>query len=127
MKMRQDNFIKMNELLVDVAEVKCPVKVDQSNACHIYVIQLELDQLRCDRDEFKKALMSKFEIGTGSHYPAVWSWEVAETFEYDNTNCEITERMCKSVITLPIFPKTTNEEMEYVAWAIKELVLKNKK
>jgi dTDP-4-amino-4,6-dideoxygalactose transaminase len=126
-KMRQDNFLKMNELLSGVDEVKTPVNVDEGHACHIYVMQLDTDKLTCGRDEFKKCLMDKYQIGTGQHYPAVWSWEAAKEFEYDNSDCEITEKMCKSVITLPIFPKTTEEDMEYVAWAIKELIAKNNK
>jgi dTDP-4-amino-4,6-dideoxygalactose transaminase len=124
MKMRQDNFVKMNELIADVAEVKVPVNIDAGHACHIHVIQLDIDNLYCDRDQFKKALMDDFQIGTGNHYPAVWNWEVAEKFEYDNSHCEITEKVCKSVLTLPIFPKTTYEDMEYIAWAIKELIKK---
>jgi len=126
-QMRRDNFIKMNELLAEVAGVKTPVKVDDGHACHIYVIQLDADRLVCDRDTFKKTLMDKYQIGTASHYPAVWSWEVAGQFEYDNSDCDITEKMCKSVITLPIFPKTTDEDMEYIAWAIKDLIANNKR
>lgn len=126
-KMRRDNFIKMNELLVNVSEVKIPVNVDDGHGCHIYVIQVDADKLNCTRDQFKKAMMDEYQIGTGQHYPAVWSWEAADKFEYDNSDCEITEKMCKSVITLPIFPKTTNEDMEYIVLAMKELIAKNKK
>jgi dTDP-4-amino-4,6-dideoxygalactose transaminase len=126
-KMRRDNFIKMNQLFSGICEIKIPVHVDEGHGCHIYVMQLMTDKLRCDRDQFKKALIDEYQIGTGHHYPAVWSWEVAEKFEYDNSNCQITEEMCKSIITLPIFPNTTNEDMEYIAWATKELIAKNKK
>jgi len=119
---RQKCFLKMNELLEDIAEVKTPAGIDESHACHIYVIQLDIDKLNCSRDEFKKMLMDKYQIGTGLHYPAVWSWQAAKKFEYDNSDCAVTERVCKSVITLPVFPNTSDEDLKYIAWAIKELI-----
>ena len=126
-KMRQDNSRRMNELLADVAEVRVPVNVDGGHACHIHVIQLDTDAVNCSRDEFKKALMEDYQIGTALHYPAVWDWEAADCFEYDNSDCAITERVCRSVITLPVFPNTSGDDMEYVAWAIKELIGKRKR
>ena len=122
-QMRRDNFLKMNELLADSPEIKIPVGVDAGHACHIYVIQLDIDKLSCNRDEYRKALLDEYQIGTGHHYPAVWSWEAAETFEYDNSDCETSENMCKSTITLPIFPKTTVDDMKYMAQAIKNLLV----
>ena len=122
LKMRQDNFLRMNELLKDISEIKTPVNVDEGHACHIYVIQLDTDKLHCSRDAFKKALLAEYQIGTGLHYPAVWDWEAAEQFEYDNSDCEITEKLCQSVLTLPIFPTTTDKDMVYVAQAIQQLV-----
>lgn len=121
-KMRQDNFIEMNQLLANVVEIKTPIGVNKGHACHIYVIQVDTDKLDCSRDDFKKALMDEYQIETGLHYPAIWTWEAAEHFEYDNSDCGVTEKMCKSVITLPVFPKTTDEDMEYIAWAIKQLI-----
>jgi len=124
---RQKRSVKMNELLADVPEIITPFGIDKNHACHIYVMQLDLDKLTCDRDTFKKALMDEYKIGTGLHYPAVWTWEVAQQFQYDNSDCPITEKMCQSVMTLPVFPNSTDEDMEYVAWAIKQLVAKYKK
>ena len=125
--MRQENFKLMNEQLIDVKEVKTPYGVNESHACHIYVVQLDTDKVGCSRDEFKAKLMNEYGIGTALHYPAVWTWEVADEFEYDNSDCSVTEKVCTSVITLPVFPRTTPEDIKYVAWAIKELIACNKK
>ncbi|MFH1616667.1 MAG: DegT/DnrJ/EryC1/StrS family aminotransferase [Planctomycetota bacterium] len=124
---RQKCFLRMNQLLEGIKNLKLPCNVNSYHACHIYVIQLDTDKLNCSRDEFKKYLLDEYGIGTGMHYPAVWTWEAAEQFEYDNSNCDVTEKMCQSVITLPIFPNTTDDDMQYIAWAIKELISKHKK
>ena len=125
--MRQKNFQTMNNLLGGVDCVKPPVGVDAGHACHIYVVQLDLEKLSCTRDEFKAALQQEYTIGSGVHYPALWTWEAAEQFEYDKSDCAVTEKMCPAVLTLPIFPKTTDDDMKYIAWAIGQLAEKFRK
>jgi dTDP-4-amino-4,6-dideoxygalactose transaminase len=124
---RKKRFLTMNNLLAAVPEVITPVGIDENHACHIYVVRLDLEKLNCDRDMFKKALLDEYQVGAGMHYPAVWTWEAAAKFEYDNSDCSNTERICNSVITLPVFPKSTDGELEYIAWALKQLIVKNKK
>ena len=124
---RRKRFFTMNKLLDAVPEVITPVGIDENHACHIYVIRLDLEKLSCDRDMFKKALSDEYQVGTGLHYPAVWTWEAAGKFEYDRSDCFNTERICSSVITLPVFPKSTDEDLEYIAWALKQVIAKNKK
>ncbi len=123
---RRERFLKMIEYLKDVEEIKLPVGIDENHGCHLFVIQLGLDKLKCGRDEFRNILKDRYQIGTALHYPAIWSWEVADKFEYDNSDCENTERVCKSVITLPVFASSSDEDLKYVAWAIKETIRETK-
>ncbi|MFA5865676.1 MAG: DegT/DnrJ/EryC1/StrS family aminotransferase [Phycisphaerae bacterium] len=120
--LRQKNFIKLNAILKDVSEISLPAGVDQNHGCHIYVIQLHLDQIKVSRDEFRKLLQEKYQVGTALHYPAVWTWEAAAHFDYDRSNCPHTERVCRSVITLPVFPLTSEADLSYMAWALKQLI-----
>lgn len=120
--LRQRNFLKLNALLSDVSEIRCPAGVDSNHGCHIYVIQLHLDRLKVNRDEFRKLLQEKYQIGTALHYPAVWTWEAAAQFEYDKSDCPHTERVCQSVLTLPVFPTTTDEDISAIASSIKQLI-----
>jgi dTDP-4-amino-4,6-dideoxygalactose transaminase len=121
-RMRQKNFQRLNDLLRDVPEVILPPGVDEDHACHIYVIQLRLEKLKVGRDEFRKLLQEKYRVATGLHYPAVWTWEAATTFEHDKSDCPHTQRACASVLTLPVFPATTEEDLAYIAWAVRELL-----
>jgi len=119
---RRERSIRLIELLKDVPEIILPTGMGDSHGCHLFPIQLAPDAMTCSRDEFRKMLQEQYQVGTGVHYPAVWTWEVAEKFEYDNSYCPHTERVCKSVLTLPVFPKTTDDELQYIAWAIKEVI-----
>ena len=119
---RRKRFLRMGELLADIEEIIPPEGVDENHACHLFAIQLALDKLTCDRDEFRKHLQDSHQVGTAMHYPAVWDWEVAATFEYDNSNCPNTERICRSVVTLPVFATSTDEDLQYVAWAIQQTI-----
>jgi dTDP-4-amino-4,6-dideoxygalactose transaminase len=120
---RRKRFLKLIELLADVKEISLPAGVDENHGCHLFVIQLHLDKLTCDKEQFRKLLLDKYQIGTALHYPAVWTWEAAKTFEYDNRNCPNTERVCPAVVSLPVFPTTLDEDLKYIAWAVKEAII----
>ena len=106
--------------LAGVPEVKTPVGIDENHGCHLYVIRLDLDRLTCDREGFRKLLAEKYQVGTAVHYPAVWTWEAAATFAYDKSDCPHTDRVCRSVVTLPVFPSTSEADLHYLAWAVKD-------
>ena len=124
---KRKRFIRMAELLKDVEELNLQQGIDDQHACHLFVVELHLDKLKCDRDEFRKLLQEKYQVGTGLHYPAVWSWEAAQKFEYDNSDCPHTQRICSSVISLPVFPGTSEEDLQYVAWSLKQLMAETRK
>ena len=61
--------------------------------------------------------VSKWEI---PDYPIVWSWEAFSELDYDKTGCENAERIAASVLSLPVFAQSSDDELQYVAWAIKK-------
>jgi len=123
---RRRRFLKMIELLRGVDEILLPSGIDEGHACHLFVIQLDLAKLRCSRDEFRGILQKEHGVGTALHYPAVWNWEAANTFAYDRADCPHTERICDSVITLPVFAQSTDEDLEYTAAAIETVAAANR-
>jgi dTDP-4-amino-4,6-dideoxygalactose transaminase len=50
----------------------------------------------------------------------VWTWEAFQKLGYTSVGCPIAAKVCDQVITTPVFPRTTDEELQYVAWAIKQ-------
>jgi dTDP-4-amino-4,6-dideoxygalactose transaminase len=119
---RRRRSLTLIEGLKGVEEIRWPAGIDDQHGCHLFVIQLDLDKLTGERDEFCRLLQDKYQVETAVHYRAVWDWEVAQTFSHDKCNCPHTERICESVVSLPVFPNSTDEELAYIAWSVKQAV-----
>ena len=63
-------------------------------------------------------------MATALHYPAVWTWEAFANLGYseEKAQCPLAAKACRQVVSLPIFPRTTEADCEYIAWAIKATV-----
>ena len=120
-------MLRLNELLVDVPEIITPPGIGPEHAGHLYVARLNTDKVKFSRDEFSSHLKNRYKIGTAVHYPPVWNWEAFRKLGYRGKTCPIAAKVCSQVISLPVFPGTSPDDLEYIAWAIKEAVhnLKN--
>jgi dTDP-4-amino-4,6-dideoxygalactose transaminase len=70
--------------------------------------------------EFLAHLKNRYKVGTAKHYPAVWSWEAFQQLGYTPAGCPIAAKACEQVFSTPVFPRTSDEDLQYVAWAIKQ-------
>jgi dTDP-4-amino-4,6-dideoxygalactose transaminase len=61
-------------------------------------------------------------VGTARHYPAVWTWEAFQERGYSSKGCPVAAKACDQVVSMPIFSRTTPEDVEYIAWAVKQTV-----
>uniref|UniRef100_A0A6C0E4Q9 DegT/DnrJ/EryC1/StrS aminotransferase family protein n=1 Tax=viral metagenome TaxID=1070528 RepID=A0A6C0E4Q9_9ZZZZ len=94
---------------------------------HIYVIKLKLDNLTCDRDEVFKALKHEG-IGVNVHYmPIHLHPYYINKFNTFVGMCPVAENIYKEIITLPIFPLMTIEDINDVIRAVKKVILYYKK
>jgi len=119
---RLKNFRVMSERLAGIEGIGRPAGLADGHACHLFVIRLDLEKLGGTRDDFRRRLRDGYGVGTAVHYPAVWDWEVARAFAFDNGDCPETERACRSVISLPVFPNSTADDLGYIAWAVGRVV-----
>lgn len=120
--LRQKAMARMNELLADVEEVILPAGHGPAHGSHLYVIRLDTDKVSFARDAFTKRLKEEYGVATAVHYPAVWTWEAFASLGYSEAGakCPIAAKACRQVVSLPVFPRTADEELQYVAWAVKE-------
>jgi dTDP-4-amino-4,6-dideoxygalactose transaminase len=123
-----DGFIdKRNELvsmygefLGEIDAVTLPVvKGNVRHAWHLYTILLDES---IDRDEFFKYMRSA-NIGVNLHYIPVYrhSYYVVN-FGFDPKNFPVTEDVFKRIITLPLFPRVSEQQVEYVVTSIDESI-----
>ncbi len=126
---RLQAFQAIHELLDGVDEIIRPVGVEPGHGCHLYIVRLDTDKVSFDRAAFLDVLKNKYKVACGNHYPALWSWEAVAKLGYteQNANCPIAAKACSQVVSLPLFPHTTRDDCEYIAWALKQTLTELKK
>jgi dTDP-4-amino-4,6-dideoxygalactose transaminase len=117
-EMRRRNAKIYDELLGEIDGVVPPgpgVLDKATPVYHLYVIYLE----KGNRDELQQYLQEKG-IGTGIHYPTpVHLSKAFEYLGYKEGDFPVTEDRAKKILSLPMFPELTREQIEYVASQIK--------
>jgi perosamine synthetase len=105
----------------ELAEVN-PLMVggDRSSAWHIYVIQLDLDKLRVGRAEVFAALRAE-NIGVNVHYiPVYWHPYYAQ-LGYRRGQCPVAETAYEQLVTLPLYPGMTDQDVQDVITAVSKV------
>ena len=83
---------------------------------HLYVVRVQ------DREAFQTAL-AEAGIGTGIHYPIPLHLQKAyENVNYKKGDFPVTERVAAEIVSLPMFPQMTNQQLDEVAKKVKEFV-----
>jgi UDP-4-amino-4,6-dideoxy-N-acetyl-beta-L-altrosamine transaminase len=115
---RNDLVLKYNELLGDFDDITIPsVKDNVKHAWHLYTILLNES---ISRDEFFK-FMRRANIGVNLHYIPVYRHSYyLENFGFYHGDFPVTEDIFKRIITLPLFPKMTEQQVEYVITSLSQ-------
>ena len=125
--LKRERMQRLNELLRDVDEIILPPGIDENHACHLYVIRINTDVLAVKADLFAAHLKNNYGIQTAKHYPPIWEWEIFATLGYDGSDCPVAAKVASQVLSLPVFPNTTYEDLEYIAYSIKQTVYELRK
>ena len=81
---------------------------------HLYVIQAD------DREQLRKDLNAAG-VETGLHYPGpLHLQEAYKSLGYNKGDFPVCERLADRILSLPMFPDISREQVEYVASVIKE-------
>jgi len=96
------------------------VHADRTNAYHLYVVRLELSQLRVDRSRAFQRLREKG-VGANVHYAPVYLHSFYRERGYRAGQCHVAERAYKEILTLPMFPAMSQGDVARVADALRTL------
>lgn len=121
--LRLERFQRMNELLADAEELLLPDGIAPGHACHLYTIRLNSAVQNFSREILAQQLREEHGIQTVIHYPAVYDWDVFQELPHDRSDCPVADLACRSILSLPIFPQTPWDELEYIADAVKESLI----
>ncbi len=103
-----------NELLTDSGVVRPQESPYGEHIYHLYVIRSQ------HRDELQRFLDQR-EIGTLIHYPLpIHLMEAYDSLGYGPGSFPQAEEHCRQVLSLPLYPEITEQEVEMVVESIKE-------
>ncbi|HAL26096.1 MAG TPA: UDP-4-amino-4,6-dideoxy-N-acetyl-beta-L-altrosamine transaminase [Chloroflexi bacterium] len=113
--------------LGSLAELEVPSAYpDRSTSWHLYIVRLRLDRLRCDRNQFIDAL-SREHVGTSVHFiPLHLHPYYRETYGYGPDDFPVAYREYQRVVSLPIYSRMTNADVDRVIEAITRIVAQNR-
>ena len=92
------------------------------HARHLYTILLDLERLRCDRNEFIAALKAE-NVGTGIHFTALHLHRFyRETFGYRPGDFPNAEWVGERTVSLPLSAKLTEQDVEDVIQTLRKVI-----
>lgn len=113
------------ELLADLPAVQ-PIELCDygKSSYHLCVVRVDESKLTIDRDRFIE-LLGEYNIGTSVHFiPLPVHPYYVEKFGENIDNYPQCKRFYNSIISLPMYPSMSPEDVEYVAAAVREIATK---
>ncbi|MBN1994968.1 MAG: UDP-4-amino-4,6-dideoxy-N-acetyl-beta-L-altrosamine transaminase [Anaerolineae bacterium] len=120
---RQAIAHQYDQALADIPAIALlPVRPQVSHAYHLYVIRLNLDQLQVDRSVIFKALRAE-RIGVNVHYIPVHLHPFYRRHLKTGPGlCPVAEAAYEQLMSLPLFPAMTNQDVDDVIKAIHKVI-----
>jgi perosamine synthetase len=112
-----------HEAFADLPEIQVPACASNiQHAWHLYVIQINAERLRINRQDFIKAL-KKENIGTSVHFiPLHLHPFYRDSFGYQPGDFPQASAVFQRIVSLPIYPAMTEADVRDVIVAVRKLV-----
>jgi UDP-4-amino-4,6-dideoxy-N-acetyl-beta-L-altrosamine transaminase len=123
-KRRREIVDTYNKAFQNIPNIKIPYEEKNVDSCfHLYVLQIDFDKIGKNRKQVMEELKQKG-IGTQVHYIPVNSqpYYVKKYGEYIAKDYPAAESYYKKCLSIPLYPKMTNEDVEYVYSAIISII-----
>lgn len=105
-----------------VSEIIVQKEIAESDTCrHLYIIRLDLDKLSCTRREFFDA-MSAENVQCQIHYVPVYWFPYYQHMGYEKGICPIAEKVYEGIMSIPLYPAMSDQDVEDVINAVKKCV-----
>ncbi|MBQ7565067.1 MAG: UDP-4-amino-4,6-dideoxy-N-acetyl-beta-L-altrosamine transaminase [Lachnospiraceae bacterium] len=127
---RLDEFVRRrraivaryNEVFSEMPELIIQKEIPESDTCrHLYILRLNLDRLSCSRREFYDA-MSAENIQCQVHYVPVYWFPYYKHLGFQRGLCPEAEKIYSGIMSIPLYPKMSDNDVEDVIRAVKKLV-----
>lgn len=118
-------YVEMyNKAFSNIDEIVIPYQnEDRNSSWHLYVIKLKLEKISVLRKVIYDALIYE-NIGVNVHYLPVYLHPYYKKIGYTKGLCPKAEKLYQEIITLPLFPGMTEEDVKDVICAVEKVMLK---
>jgi len=122
-KRRQEVAQRYNVAFAEIPAVRpLGVRPEVSHAYHLYVVRLDLNRLKANRRQIFTALRAEG-IGVNVHYiPVHLHPFYRERFGTKPGMCPVAEAAYEEILSLPIFPRMTDSDVNDVIIAVQKVV-----
>ena len=115
-----------NEAFGGMEEIELPPDGPRfRHAWHLYVLRLNLDLLKIDRHEFIEQLRRKG-VGASVHFLPVPLHPFFAKLPLAERPCQRALKLYPRIISRPLYPAMTEEQVRYVAACVTEIVVSNR-
>lgn len=121
-KKRREIVDQYNEAFKNLKGIKTPYeKNDRKSGCHIYVVRIDFNYVKTTRKQIYEALKAE-NIGVNVHYIPVYYHPCYKELGYKKGTCPVAEQVYEEIITLPLFPSMTQQDVLDVIRAVNKVL-----
>jgi dTDP-4-amino-4,6-dideoxygalactose transaminase len=120
---RRKEIVKIyDEAFKEIPQISLQQEIDESDSCrHLYIIRLNIDQLKVNRNKFYLALNLE-NIGLQVHYKPVYLHSYYKKIGYKKGICPEAEKLYDQMITIPLYYSLTDQDVFEVINAVKKIL-----
>lgn len=122
-KARRKQIVKMyDEAFAQIPEIIVQKEIAESDTCrHLYIIRLDPEKLSCTRREFFDT-MSAENVQCQIHYVPVYWFPYYQKLGYKKGLCPVAEKVYKGIMSIPLYPRMTDQDVSDVIHAVRKVV-----
>lgn len=119
---RKEIVRRYNEAFQMLPEIIVQEEIPESDTCrHLYIIRLDLERLACTRRQFYDAMAAE-NVQCQIHYVPVYWFPYYRHLGYKKGLCPNAEEIYKGIVSIPLYPRMTGQDVEDVIRAVEKIV-----
>ncbi len=120
---RKELVKRYNEAFGKMPEITVQKEIPESDTVrHLYVLQFNLEMLKCGRREIFDALQAEG-VGVNVHYIPTYSFPYYQKLGYKMGACPNAEKLYERMVSIPLYYGLTNEQQDKVIEAVQKVIL----
>lgn len=123
LEQRRANARRLDALLAGLPGITTPTSLPGvEHSYHQYTIQIDAAAAGITRDDLQAALAARG-IQSAVHYPRPLHRQPVFAPEHGATSLPVSERLAESVLSLPVHPALTEDDLERIGASVRSIVL----